>query len=390
MKIVDVCAFYSPNGGGVRTYIERKLVEGPRLGHEIVILAPGPEARVDHRGPNARIVTIAARAFPLDRNYHYFDDEQALLDAIDAEQPDFLEASSPWRSSEIVAKWPGSAPRALVMHADPLAAYAYRWFGAIASRETINRHFQWFWNHLRKLDGAFDFVVGANAELSARLTAGGLRHVTTVPMGVEENLFSPALRDEALRSALLARCALPTDATLLLGVGRHAPEKRWALVIEAAMSAACRTPVGLILVGDGREREKLSRLIGTNPHIRLMPAIDDRLALARLMASVDALIHGCEAETFCMVAAEALASGTPVIVPDQGGASDHGRRGSGIVYHSASAAAAADAILDMTAGLDLFRARARDGAAAARTIATHFRDLFALYESRVRTMSRAA
>jgi alpha-1,6-mannosyltransferase len=25
MRIVDVCAFYSPQGGGVRTYIEQKL-----------------------------------------------------------------------------------------------------------------------------------------------------------------------------------------------------------------------------------------------------------------------------------------------------------------------------------------------------------------------------
>jgi hypothetical protein len=34
----------------------------------------------------------------------------------------------------------------------------------------------------------------------------------------------------------------------------------------------------------------------------------DRAALARILASVDALVHGCEAETFCMTAAEARAS----------------------------------------------------------------------------------
>ena len=46
MKIVDVCAFYSPRGGGVRTYVEQKLKIGPRLGHEIVIVAPGDEDAV--------------------------------------------------------------------------------------------------------------------------------------------------------------------------------------------------------------------------------------------------------------------------------------------------------------------------------------------------------
>ena len=41
MRIVDVCAFYTPKGGGVRTYVEQKLRIGPELGHDITILAPG-------------------------------------------------------------------------------------------------------------------------------------------------------------------------------------------------------------------------------------------------------------------------------------------------------------------------------------------------------------
>ena len=56
MKIVDVCAFYSPKGGGVRTYIDRKLAEGPKAGHEIVVIAPGPRSLIEERGQGARIV----------------------------------------------------------------------------------------------------------------------------------------------------------------------------------------------------------------------------------------------------------------------------------------------------------------------------------------------
>ena len=54
----------------------------------------------------------------------------------------------------------------------------------------------------------------------------------------------------------------------------------------------------------------------------MLPRIADRGELARLLASADALVHGCEAETFCMVAAEARASGIPLIVPDRGAAFD--------------------------------------------------------------------
>ena len=63
---------------------------------------------------------------------------------LDALAPDLVEVSSPWSSATMVARWHGRAPRALIMHADPLAAYAYRWFGGIARRETIDRQFDWF------------------------------------------------------------------------------------------------------------------------------------------------------------------------------------------------------------------------------------------------------
>ena len=60
MRIVDVCAFYSPAGGGVKTYVERKLRAGAAAGHEIVVLAPGERDDIRHFGRGARIVTIAA------------------------------------------------------------------------------------------------------------------------------------------------------------------------------------------------------------------------------------------------------------------------------------------------------------------------------------------
>lgn len=380
MRIVDVCAFYTPAGGGVKTYVERKLRAGAAAGHEIVVLAPGAEHGVRHFGRNARIVTIPGPAFPLDRAYRYFDDEPALHAALDALAPDMVEVSSPWTSATMVARWRGSAPRALVMHADPLAAYAYRWFGAVARRETIDRQFDWFWRHLRALDKRFDLIVCASRDLSRRLTAGGLERIVTEPMGVEPGIFSPTLRDEALRASLLERCALPSDATLLVGVGRLAPEKRWPMVVEAVTRAGYDRPVGLLLVGTGRESGRVQRAARGNPHICMVPPIGDRAALATLLASCDALIHGCEAETFCMVAAEARASGLPLIVPEAGGAADQLVPGEGIGYQPADTRSLAAALETFLAGsAAAYRARAAVAAPGVRTMDAHFADLFARY-----------
>ena len=123
MKIVDVCAFYTPHGGGVKTYIDRKLAIGAALGHEIVVIAPGSHDHVERRTGGGRIIHVASPPLIVDRRYRYFDDAAAVHARLYAERPDLVEASSPWRTANIVADWQGSAPRSLIMHADPLAAY---------------------------------------------------------------------------------------------------------------------------------------------------------------------------------------------------------------------------------------------------------------------------
>jgi alpha-1,6-mannosyltransferase len=391
MKIVDVCAFYTPHGGGVKTYIDRKLRIGAAMGQDIAIIVPGEENRVETRAEGGRVIHITSPQLIVDRRYRYFDDPAAVHAILDAERPDIVEASSPWRTANIVANWKGTAPRALIMHADPLAAYAYRWFGKISSRETIDRGFDMFWQHLRRLGNQFDRVVSANENLSGRLREGKVSGVVTLPMGVDPGIFSPDRRNLALRSQLLAECALDPQATLLLGVGRLSAEKRWPMIIDACRAAGHERPVGLVLVGDGRDRAKIARHIGGNPHVHLLAPLSDRGILADVMASADALIHGCEAETFGLVAAEAVASGLPLIVPDEGGASDLVTPATGEAYLSGDTEEAAKAIERLLARDQIvLRRAARKAAAKAATIDDHFASLFAEYASLSGGVRRAA
>ena len=373
MKIVDICAFYAPRGGGVRTYVDQKLAIGPMLGHEIVIVAPGAKDQTEWRGRGARIEWLSSPQLPLDRKYRFFADASALHRLLNRESPDFVEASSPWRSASAVAGWPRDVPRALVMHSDPLAAYAYRWFEPFMSPEAVDRRLEGGWRYLRRLDASFDLVISASGSLTDRLSRAGLRKVVTNPMGVEPGVFSPRLRDVALRARLLDRCALPSDATLLLAVGRHAPEKRWSMVIDGVMATAFDQPIGLVLVGDGRERDRIRRSIKGNPHVHLLAPIQDRKALARLMASCDALVHGCESETFSMVCAEAAASGLPLIVPDRGGAADHALRTGGLCYRAGDATDAARVIRQFLHWNSPRRSN------EVRTMFEHFQDLVGDY-----------
>ena len=377
MRIVDVCAFYTPHGGGVKTYVDRKLAAAARFNHEIVVIAPGRENKVIQRGPGATLVTMASPVFPLDRRYHYFADERALHALLDTWLPDFVEASSPWSSAAMVARWNGWAPRSLVMHCDPLSAYAYRWFGGVADIATIDRGFDQFWRHLRRLNQDFDTVVCASPSLTRRLKQGGIDRADTIEMGIEQGVFSSAHRDPELRAAMLVSCGLAPDATLLIGVGRYSPEKRWPMVIDAVQAAGAKAPIGLFLIGDGRKRNALVARSAGSPHVVIGRPIRDRAALAATIASGDALIHGCEAETYCMVAAEARASGVPLIVPDRGGASDHADHPLSRRYSAADAASLRSAILELCS--DAASTISPSFAVPIRTIDEHFRSLFALY-----------
>lgn len=391
MKVVDVCEFYAPQGGGVRTYIHAKLASGAKAGHEVVVIAPSDHDSVEHFPGGGRIIHVRAPRLPFDHRYGMFWDAAPVHAILDAERPDVLEASSPWRGAWIARSWPGPAFRAMFMHHDPLSAWAYRWFEGVASREQVDRHFEWFWRYLRKMCDGFGLVVCAAPSLTRRLAGGGIRGAVTVPMGVDAGVFSPARRDVALRAALLERCSLPEDATLLLGVGRHTPEKRWPCVIDAVAHVAARRPLGLVLIGDGHQRKRILAHIDANPHILTLCPIRDRALFARVLASGDALVHGSAAETFGLVASEALASGLPLILPDEGAVADIAEQRFAELYATGSAHAAAAAIerlLDRDQAA--LRAAAHAAAARARTLDDHFVDLFDAYARAAMPGRRAA
>ena len=55
MRIVDVNEYYSPTGGGVRTYLDRKMGIMADLGHELIVIAPASHNGVEERPGGGRI-----------------------------------------------------------------------------------------------------------------------------------------------------------------------------------------------------------------------------------------------------------------------------------------------------------------------------------------------
>ena len=384
MRIVDVAEFYSPTGGGVRTYIDRKFHAAAQMGHELFVIAPAQEDGFEPRGAGG-VILVQSPRLPFDANYHMFRDAAPVHRWLDSLAPDLVEASSPWHGAWIVADWPAPVPRAMFMHADPVASYPQRWLASVANPQQIDQLFGWFWAYLRKLTGRFASVVAGGPWLAERLDRRRIPAVTSIPLGIDRGVFSPTLRDACLRSQLLSACARPDDAKLVLGVGRFHPEKRWPMVIEAARLASAAFPIGLVLVGDGIDRVRVGRAAAENPHVHVLPPIRDRALLAAHLASADALLHGCESETFGLIPAEAMASGLPVIGPDRGGFAHLARPETSETYRSGDTRAAAAAIGRLfTRDQKALRAAGVAGASGVRRDIDHFADLFDHYQALAR------
>ncbi len=380
MKIVDVAEFYSATSGGVRTYVDQKFLAAAAQGHSLTVIAPGKENREERR-EGGKLIWVEAPQMPFDPNYHLFWRAADVWRILDREAPDVVEGSSPWRGGWLAAQWQGPAARALFMHADPVAVYPQTLLSGVLAPATIDRMFGWFWSYLRRLNSHFDACVVAGAWLAARFEQYGLKNLQVVPFGVDTGVFGPGRRDEALRASMLAECGLGPDAALLINVGRHHPEKRIPMLIDAVTQAQRARPVGLYVVGDGLSHRSVVTKAASAVHVHVAGRITDRALVARMMASADAMLHGSTAETYGFVVAEALCCGTPLVVPSAGGAGDLASPDYAETYAPGDREDAAAAILRLL-GRDragLTAAALAAGADKVGDIDAHFAKLFAFY-----------
>ncbi|MDG5765868.1 glycosyltransferase [Balneolales bacterium ANBcel1] len=384
MKIVDIAEFYAEKGGGVKTYINQKLLAGSKLGHEIVVVAPGAEAGETERN-GGRIIWVPGPALPVDRRYYILWRERMVHEILDREQPDVVEGSSPWTGGWFAARWKGDAVKAFIFHQDPVAVYPHTILGKFIKSARVDKLFLFYWNYLRRLSKRYDATIVSGEWLANRLSRFKINNPVTVPFGIDKLFSTPNRRSTELRKIILEELGLPEDAILMIGISRHHPEKRLGTIFEGFRMASEHRQIGLVIFGDGPFRWMVKHQARGIPHIKLMGFKSNREELADYLASADYFVHGSAAETYGLVVAEAICSGLPVIVPAHGGAGDLADSEYSEVYEPGDSVDLSKAILRM---LDRDRpAMVRACAVAAEhsigTLDDHFRMLFETYQNMV-------
>jgi glycosyltransferase involved in cell wall biosynthesis len=157
-------------------------------------------------------------------------------------------------------------------------------------------------------------------EMAADLGTRGFERLRVVGRGVNPAVFAPQRRSRELRASWGAS----DDTPVALCVSRFAPEKNFALVIEAYEAMRrIRPDARLVLVGDGPLADELRKKnVG---YVIAGRKVNGELSAH--YASADAFLFPSMSETFGNVTLEAMASGLGIVAYDYAAAREVLRHG---------------------------------------------------------------
>jgi alpha-1,6-mannosyltransferase len=344
MITLDVTSFFSSSAGGIRSYYEAKARWLPRRGVECHFVVPGAQRAVSRFG-EGWLHEIPGPS--LDLHYRCFGDLGALQRTIREIAPDVVEVGSHYVLPQLVASARQRAVTVGFYHADFPGTYVAPALRRVpAGLRTAGIAAAWWL--VRAQHGRYAATLAASHGVAARLGRRGVPRVRWIGLGVDLEQFRPRPRSGRRFVAYL---------------GRLARDKELSLLLEAAPEIERRSGARVVVAGSGPlagEVEEAARR-GVVEQVGLL----DRDAAAALLADADAVVVPGRHETFGLAAAEAVASGTPVIAADRGGASELvARTGAGRCFPAGSAAGLAAAVAELYDGdRDALRVRALAGRA---------------------------
>jgi len=335
MRTLHLTNSWHETSGGVATFYRALMDEANRREQLIRLVVPGERDGVEECGKFARIYHLRAPRSPLNPAYRTIYPKQflsargKLQEILRVESPDLVEICDKYTLNYLGALLrrrllPGVRLRPVVvgLSCERMDDNFRTYLGKLPFRSTFCSlymrwlYFPFFDHHIANSEYTADELRSAAQGLVARRT--WIRH-----MGVDLVHLSAHRRSRAMRARLLENFGATEDSTLLLYVGRLAPEKNLGLLFDllAQLSRAGSRDCRLLMVGDGIERERWERDSARRAPGRalFLGHIKDRNVLADLYANADFFIHPNPREPFGIALLEAMASGLPLIAPNCGG-----------------------------------------------------------------------
>jgi glycosyltransferase involved in cell wall biosynthesis len=153
--------------------------------------------------------------------------------------------------------------------------------------------------------------VAVSEYVKERLIANGTEsgNISVIENFLPEDRIEKAIQRPPIQTSGLQKVAV---------ISRLDPIKRIDLLLDALELDPSLSSIEFHIYGRGMDEEVLrARALAKHPNVRFLGFRTD---VAERLAECDALLHLCPNEPFGLAILEAMASGLPVLVPDQGGA----------------------------------------------------------------------
>ncbi len=317
MRICDIAQFYSPLGGGVKRYLSDKQRYLAAHGNSRHILIIPSHRDAVTRGATATIHEVKSPRLPGSLSYRLLVAKERILRAVAAEKPELIEVGDPYRTA-----WIGlEAGRRMQV---PVVAYYHSDFPRAIGRTVrrfLGRRLEGFvsgpvQSYVVRLYNHMTATVVSSRRLCDILETTGVQRIVHVPLGTDLHTFYPRPSRDRIRDEL----GLSPETKLLLFVGRIAREKNIRNLIGSLDLIPASAPRHhLLLVGDGELHDFVTREAAERANVSWLPYCESAQRLADFYSAADLFVHAGKYETFGIVALEAQACGTPVLVVREGG-----------------------------------------------------------------------
>ena len=192
---------------------------------------------------------------------------------------------------------------------------------------------------------------GISEKSAVWLSTFGIKTSLVIPNAID----AAAFRGESSGRDFRFELGIPNDKTLVVFVGRLAPEKGPERLLAAMELLGERC--ACVLAGEGALRPQLERGLSANAHLVGNLGHAD---LSALLSQADVFCLPTRSEGFCTSLLEAGAWGVPCVVPDVGGAREvlcHDGNTFGLITPDREPATMADGIRQVVAAWTSEQAR---------------------------------
>lgn len=312
MKILQVANFVSPTSGGLRTAIDALRAGYETRGWTVFRITPYP-----NQTGNNEVFGIPTVKVPFIGNYRVILQRKILKKAVLHIAPDVVELSDRTTLAWL-PKWckKNGIPCCTISHERldqtlnyakilklPLNQLARKWTSDIVT---------------------YSSLIVCASKYAADEYLGTRASISDIALGVDVSSITPRfLQRDDKKPFRIVLC------------GRLSPEKQPELGIEAFRELAKHMDVSMRVIGDGPLRSSLERR-ARGLDITFVGHISQRAEVYRELRDADVALNLGKHETFGLMTLESLATGTPVVVVNNGASSEIVDMFSGLVTSSDS------------------------------------------------------